>query len=154
MPETLWSTYSDAEKEEMVVTISKWAHHRTTQNNWRIFNIITLSFLKKYGYQIDDELLKSHLLWVASYHSGNGWYLEQTYNYYSISLFIVYTTIWNRTFGDDYYPEIADIIEKSAKKLMEVDNQLLCDGMDLSICGPGVFVTGHGFPEHSRLLLC
>jgi hypothetical protein len=55
---------------------------------------------------------------VASYHSGDGWYLEQTYNYYSISLFIVYTTIWNRTFGDDYYPEIAEIIERSAQKLM------------------------------------
>ena len=119
MPETLWSAYSEKEKDEMVVTISKWAHHRTTQNNWRIFNIITLSFLKKYGYEIDDDLLKSHLLWVASYHSGNGWYLEQTYNYYSISLFIVYTTIWNRTFGDEHYPEIAGIIEKSAQKLME-----------------------------------
>ncbi len=119
MPETIWFGYTEKQKEEMVITISKWAHHRTTQNNWRIFNIITLSFLKKYGYEIDDELLKSHLLWVASYHSGNGWYLEQTYNYYSISLFIVYTTIWNRTFGDKYYPEVAAIIEKSAQKLME-----------------------------------
>ena len=61
MPETLWDTYSEKEKNEMAVTISKWGHHRTTQNNWRIFNIITLSFLKKYGYEIDDELLKSHL---------------------------------------------------------------------------------------------
>lgn len=119
IPDTLWTHFTQKQKDEMVVSISKWAHHRTTQNNWRIFNIITLSFLKKYGYEIDDELLKSHLLWVASYHSGNGWYLEQTYNYYSISLFIVYTTIWNRTFGDKYYPEIADIIEKSAQKLME-----------------------------------
>jgi len=119
MPETIWTHFSEKQKEEMVITISKWGHHRTTQNNWRIFNIITLSFLKKYGYEIDDDLLKSHLLWVASYHSGNGWYLEQTYNYYSISLFIVYTTIWNRTFGDEYYPEIAAIIEKSAQKLME-----------------------------------
>lgn len=119
MPDTLWTHFTEKQKDEMVVTISKWAHHRTTQNNWRIFNIITLSFLKKYGYEIDDELLKNHLLWVASYHSGNGWYLEQTYNYYSISLFIVYTTIWNRTFGDEYYPEIANIIEKSAQKLME-----------------------------------
>ncbi len=119
MPDTLWSHFSEDQKKEMVLTISKWAHHRTTQNNWRIFNIITLSFLKKYGYEIDDQLLKDHLLWVASYHSGNGWYLEQTYNYYSISLFIVYTTIWNRTFGDEYYPEIAAIIEKSAQKLME-----------------------------------
>jgi len=119
MPDTIWSVYTEEQKNEMVETISKWAHHRTTQNNWRIFNIVTLSFLKKYGYEIDDELLKSHLLWVASYHSGNGWYLEQTYNYYSISLFIVYTTIWNRTFGDEYYPEISDIIERSAQRLME-----------------------------------
>ncbi|TCO09705.1 DUF2264 domain-containing protein [Natronoflexus pectinivorans] len=119
MPDTIWSQYTEEQKNEMVKTISKWGHHRTTQNNWRIFNITTLSFLKKHGYEIDDELLKSHLLWVASYHSGNGWYLEQTYNYYSISLFIVYTTIWNRAFGDEYYPEIADIIERSAQKLME-----------------------------------
>lgn len=119
MPDTLWSQYSRKEKDEMAITISKWGHHRTTQNNWRIFNIVTLSFLKKYGYDIDDDLLKSHLLWVASYHSGNGWYLEQTYNYYSISLFIVYTTIWNRAFGDEQYPEIAAIIERSAQKLME-----------------------------------
>ena len=119
LPDTIWTQYTEEQKEEMVVTISKWAHHRTTQNNWRIFNICALSFLKKNGYPIDDELLKSHLLWVVSYHSGDGWYLEQTYNYYSISLFIVYTTIWNRTFGDEYYPEIAEIIEKSAVKLME-----------------------------------
>ena len=119
LPDTIWTQYSEKQKEEMVVTISKWSHHRTTQNNWRIFNICALSFLKKNGYPIDDELLKSHLLWIVSYHSGDGWYLEQTYNYYSISLFIVYTTIWNRTFGDEYYPEIAAIIEKSAVKLME-----------------------------------
>ncbi len=117
MPDTIWSTYTQKQKDEMADCISKWGHHRTTQNNWRIFNIVTLSFLKKHGYQIDDEALKSHLLWVASYHSGNGWYLEQTYNYYTISLFIVYLTIWNRTFGDEFYPEIAETIEKSAQEL-------------------------------------
>ena len=117
MPDTIWSSYTQKQKDEMVKCISKWAHHRTTQNNWRIFNIVTLSFLKKHGYAIDDELLKSHLLWIASYHSGNGWYLEQTYNYYTISLFIVYLIIWNRTFGDEHYPEIAESIEKSAQEL-------------------------------------
>ena len=118
LPDVLWPWFTEKQKKEMVPTISKWAHHRTTQNNWRIFNIVALSFLKKNGYEIDDELLKSHLLWVASYHSGDGWYLEQTYNYYTISLFIVYGTIWNRAFGDEYYPEIAAIIEESAHKLM------------------------------------
>ncbi|HMA91789.1 MAG TPA: DUF2264 domain-containing protein, partial [Polyangiaceae bacterium] len=118
LPDVLWPWFTERQREEMVPTISKWAHHRTTQNNWRIFNIVALSFLKKHGYPIDDELLKSHLLWVASYHSGDGWYLEQTYNYYTISLFIVYGTIWNRAFGDEHYPEIADVIEDSAHKLM------------------------------------
>src|SRR5512145_1786528 len=99
LPDVLWPSY--------------------TQKNWRIFNIVTLSFLKKHGYEIDDELLKSHLLWVASYHSGDGWYLEQTYNYYTISLFIVYGTIWNRAFGDEHHPEIAASIEKSAHELMK-----------------------------------
>lgn len=119
LPDVLWPSYTRKQKDEMVVMISKWAHHRTTQNNWRIFNIIALSFLKKHGYEVDDELLKSHLLWVASYHSGDGWYLEQTYNYYTISLFIVYLTIWNRAFGDEFYPEISAAIEKSAHELMK-----------------------------------
>jgi hypothetical protein len=119
MPDTIWPHFTDEQRSQMVETISAWAHHRTTQNNWRIFNIIALSFLKKYGYAIDDNLLRSHLQWILSYHSGDGWYLEQTYNYYSISLFIVYTTIWNRCFGDQYYPEISNVIEQSAARLME-----------------------------------
>jgi len=119
LPDVIWPAYSQQQKDAMAVTISKWAHHRTTQNNWRIFNIVALSFLKKHGYAIDDDLLKSHLMWVASYHSGNGWYLEQTYNYYTISLFVVYGTIWNRAFGDEHYPDIAAAIENSAQELMK-----------------------------------
>ncbi|HEY1208581.1 MAG TPA: DUF2264 domain-containing protein, partial [Terracidiphilus sp.] len=80
MPDVLWPYLTEKQRDEMAVTISKWAHHRTTQNNWRVFNICALSFLKKNGYDIDDDLLKSHLQWVASYHVGNGWYLEQSYN--------------------------------------------------------------------------
>jgi hypothetical protein len=119
LPDVIWPYFTKKQKDEMAVCISKWAHHRTTQNNWRIFNMVALSFLKKHGYEIDDELLKSHLLWVVSYHSGEGWYLEQTYNYYTISLFIVYGTVWARTFGDEHYPEIAATIERSAYAMME-----------------------------------
>ncbi|MBV9123551.1 MAG: DUF2264 domain-containing protein [Planctomycetes bacterium] len=119
MPEVLWPLFTPKQKEEMAVTISKWAHHRTTQNNWRIFNICALSFLKKNGYAIDDDLLKSHLLWVASYHAGHGWYLEQSYNYYTISLFVVYGAIWNWAFGYEHYPEIAQVLEQSFGELLK-----------------------------------
>lgn len=119
LPDVIWPHLTAEQRDAMAVTISKWAHHRTTQNNWRIFNICALSFLRKHGYEIDDELLKSHLLWVVSYHAGDGWYLEQTYNYYTISLFVVYGTIWCRAFGDEHYPEIAAAIEHSAHELMQ-----------------------------------
>jgi hypothetical protein len=119
LPDLLWDGYSKEQQDQIAETISAWAHHRTTQNNWRIFNIMALSFLKLKGYSIDDQLLEDHLLWILSYHSGDGWYLEQTYNYYTISLFIVYGTIWSRTFGDTYYPEVAKAIDISAIKLFE-----------------------------------
>ncbi len=119
LPDVLWPSFTRQQKDEMAVTLSKWAHHRTTQNNWRIFNICVLSFLKLNGYTIDEDLLKSHLLWVASYHAGDGWYLEQTYNYYTISLFVVYGAIWCRAFGDQYYPEIVEVLENSFQQLMK-----------------------------------
>ena len=115
----VWNKYTREEKDAMVPCISKWAHHRTTQNNWRIFNICTLSFLEMEGYEIDRQLLKDHLLWVTSHHSGDGWYLEQTYNYYTISLFVVYMTIWNRAYGDEHYPQIAAAVEATAQSLMK-----------------------------------
>ncbi len=77
LPDVLWPHFTREQRDAMAITIHKWAHHRTTQNNWRIFNVLALSFLKKHGYAIDDELLKGHLLWIVSYHSGDGWYLEQ-----------------------------------------------------------------------------
>src|SRR5581483_5492971 len=101
-PDVLWPHLTDCLRERIATTISKWAHYRTTQNNWRLFNICALSFLKKNGYAIDDDLLKSHLMWTAAYHAGNGWYLEQSYNYYTISLFVVYGAIWSRAFGREH----------------------------------------------------
>ncbi len=119
MPDIIWPYYTKKQQDEIAVTLSKWAHHRTTQNNWRFFNIEMLSFLKKNGYEIDEELLKSHLRWIASYHAGNGWYLEQNYNYYTISMYSIYEMIWCRAFGDEYWPEIAAVYEANTRKLMD-----------------------------------
>ena len=50
MPDVMWPCLTQQQRDEMALTISKWAHHRTTQNNWRLFNVCALSFLKKHGY--------------------------------------------------------------------------------------------------------
>jgi hypothetical protein len=135
MPDVVWPYFTQQQRDEMAVTISKWAHHRTTQNNWRLFNICALSFLKKNGYAIDDDLLKSHLMWIASYHAGNGWYLEQSYNYYTISLFVVYGTIWSQTFGREHYPEIAGTTRKELRGTVSDLCELFRAQRLLSTCG-------------------
>ena len=129
----------------MAVTISKWAHHRTTQNNWRLFNICALSFLKKNGYAIDDDLLKSHLQWVASYHAGNGWYLEQSYNYYTISLFVVYGTIWSqclrpRALSGNRLACWKRVSRNCLRRMPAFSAETA-----LSTCGPEAFVIASGF---------
>ena len=107
LPDVIWPHFTKQQQDEMAVDDLQMGPSSHHAEQLALFNIGALSFLKKHGYAIDDELLKSHLLWVASYHSGDGWYLEQTYNYYTISLFVVYGTIWNRAFGDEHYPDIA-----------------------------------------------
>jgi hypothetical protein len=119
MPDIIWPYYTKEQQDAIAATLSKWAHHRTTQNNWRFFNIEMMSFLKKNGYPVDEELLKSHLLWIASYHAGNGWYLEQNYNYYTISMYSIYEMVWCRAFGDEYWPEIAAVYERNTRRLMD-----------------------------------
>ena len=119
MPDIIWPYYTKEQQDAIAATLSKWAHHRTTQNNWRFFNIEMLSFLKQNGYPVDEELLKSHLLWIASYHSGDGWYLEQNYNYYTISMYSIYEMVWCRAFGDRYWPEMAAAYERNTRQLME-----------------------------------
>lgn len=118
-PDVIWPFYSQKQKDEIAQTFAKWGHHRTTQNNWRFFNISMLSFLKLNGYPIDEDLLKNHLDWIASYHAGDGWYLEQNYNYYTISMFTFYQTIWGRAYGDKYEPEMAAVYDRTARLLMK-----------------------------------
>lgn len=118
LPDIIWPFYTQEEKDAIAKTLLAWGHHRTTQNNWRFFNISMLSFLKMNGYEIDEQLLRNHLKWIAAYYAGDGWYLEQNYNYYTISMYSMYETIWCRAFGDVYWKEIADVFEANTKKLM------------------------------------
>jgi len=118
-PDVIWPRIERARRDAMAETLSKWAHHRTTQNNWRFFNICMLSFLKLNGYAIDEDMLRDHLDWISSYHSGDGWYLEQNYNYYTISMYSLYQTVWARAYGDRHEPEAAAIFDRNVRRLME-----------------------------------
>jgi hypothetical protein len=117
-PDVIWPHIGPARRDAMAETLSKWAHHRTTQNNWRFFNICMLTFLKVHGYPIDEQALKDHLDWISSYHAGGGWYLEQNYNYYTISMYCLYQTVWARAYGDQHESEAAAAYDRTARQLM------------------------------------
>lgn len=139
MPDVIWPYLSQQQRDTVATMISKWAHCRTPANNWRFFNIMMLSFLKTKGYDIDEDLLKLHLDHLMASYAGDGWYLEQHYDYYSVWVYQLYSIIWARAYGDQYDPERVVLLEtrfndflKSYLKLFGRDGNIIMWGR--SIC--------------------
>lgn len=118
-PDVVWPHLNEEQKQDAATMLSKWGHHRTTQNNWRYFNIMMLTFLKLKGYPIDEDLLDSHLDHIMATYAGDGWHLEQNYNYYTVYVYHLYAIIWNRVYGDEHAPERAAVFESNYRKVMQ-----------------------------------
>lgn len=117
--DVIWPYLKPEEQQRMAVMFTKWGHHRTTQNNWRYFNIMMLTFLKKKGFPIDEELLNSHLDHIMAFYAGDGWYLEQNYNYYTLYVYHLYAIIWSRVYGDAHDPQRVAVFERHFRNFMQ-----------------------------------
>ncbi len=118
-PDVLWPHFTPAQKDMFAHMVSKWGHYYTLGHNWRYFNVCMLTFLKVQGYAIDDKLLKAHLLQLLSLYSGDGWYDDGHFDYYSIYVLSLYGIIWARAYGHRHEPEIAEAIERNATALLQ-----------------------------------
>lgn len=116
----LWNSYSQSEKKQIAKMISNYAHGRTNAQNWRMFNVLMLTFLKKNGFGIDDAVLQDHLLNLMSYYSGDGWYVDHaSYDMYNPWAFHFWLPYWCTLYGDEHEPEIAAIIESRNRQFVE-----------------------------------
>ncbi len=118
-PDVIWSDMTSEEKDIFANMVSKWAHAKTRSHNWRYFNVMMLTFLKKHGYPVDDDLLKMHLYHLLSLHGGDGWMHDGHYDYYSIYVFNVYGAIWCKEYGYENEPEIAGAIEEIIVRMLK-----------------------------------
>lgn len=117
--EEIWDTYSDAEKDRIAEFLSGYAHGNTVPQNWRLFNMLDLAFLKMGGYPINEDIMLEHAQAILGYYAGDGWYRDgHSFDYYSCWAFNVYAPIWNLWYGYEHLPYIAQRFEDISNELM------------------------------------
>ncbi|MDF2844644.1 MAG: hypothetical protein K0R00_3070 [Herbinix sp.] len=118
--EEIWDTYTKAEKDIIAEFLSGFAHGNTVPQNWRLFNMLDLAFLQQEGYPIDRNIMRDHAQTILNYYAGDGWYRDgHSFDYYSCWAFNVYAPLWNRWYGYENEPYIAQKFEENSNRLME-----------------------------------
>lgn len=116
----IWDTYTKAEKDCIAKFLLSFAHANTVPQNWRLFNMLNMAFLKMEGYDIDKEIMLDHAQAILNYYVGDGWYRDgHSFDYYSAWAFNVYAPLWNLWYGYENEPYIARKFEENSNKLME-----------------------------------
>ena len=117
--EEIWDTYSKEEKDRIADFLLPFAHGYTVPQNWRLFNMLDMAFLKMEGYPIDETVMLEHAKSILDYYAGDGWYRDgHSFDYYSCWAFNVYAPIWNLWYGYEHMPYIAQRFEEISNELM------------------------------------
>lgn len=116
----IWDAYTKEEKDVIADFLTGYANGNTVPQNWRLFNMLDMAFLHMEGYPIKEEIMAEHAQAILNYYAGDGWYRDgQCFDYYSCWAFNVYAPIWNRWYGYENAPYIAQKFEEYSNKLME-----------------------------------
>lgn len=118
--EELWNTYTKEEKDTIAEFLSSFAHANTVPQNWRLFNMLDMAFLNMEGYPVDKEIMLDHAQAILNYYAGDGWYRDgHSFDYYSCWAFNVYAPLWNKWYGYENEPYLAEQFEEHSNRLMQ-----------------------------------
>lgn len=116
----IWNRYTKAEKDIIAKLLLSYAHESTVAQNWRFFNMLVMAFLYKEGYEIKKNVMAEHASETLAYYAGGGWYRDgHSFDYYSCWAFNVYAPIWNKWYGYENLPYIAEKFESNSNELMK-----------------------------------
>lgn len=116
----IWERYSKAEQDQIAAFLSEWARESTVPQNWRLFNMLDMAFLKMHGYKVDDTIMLEHAAAILNYYAGDGWYRDgQSFDYYSVWAFNFYGPLWCQWYGYQYAPALAARFEENSNALMK-----------------------------------
>lgn len=119
LPESLWEKLDKAEKNQIATAMQGWSGGWTKTHNWRWFNVMMMTFLKHNGYPIDEQLMLNHLDHLLMLESGEGWFRDKSHDYYTVHVFQLYGSIWNRFYGWKNEPARAAEIDRQFHRFME-----------------------------------
>lgn len=114
----LWKPLSQEVKDKLALKMLSYGEGPYVDNNWKYFCVFILTFLKSEGYQVDDNQLGSLLKKILNDYSGDGWYLDDSYDYYSMWGYQLYAVIWSIYYGEKQYPEIAGLLKKNFEEML------------------------------------
>ncbi len=116
----LWERLEKEERDAIADFLYGYAHANTVPQNWRLFNMLDMAFLKLYGYEINESIMLDHAQAILAYYAGDGWYRDgHSFDYYSCWAFNMYAPLWNLWYGYEHMPEIAARFEENSNRLME-----------------------------------
>jgi hypothetical protein len=116
--EQIWDKYTREQKDQVAAFISDYAHSKTLSHNWRYFTVLMLTFLKVNGYESDETLLQDHLQHIMALYTGDGWYRDLGFDFYTPWGFHFYAPIWCKWYGNEHEPQLAKIIEQRHAEFM------------------------------------
>lgn len=107
--DVLWNTFTPEQRDALAALFKAYGEGPTIGSNWKFFNVFALSFLKKHGYEVNEEYLATQLRDLLAMYRGEGWYNDApAYDYYSAWAFQTYGPLWAQLFGKEQYPEYAE----------------------------------------------
>jgi len=115
----LWDPLNAAQKKQIADLISGYAHERTIGQNWRLFNLLMLTFLKRNGFSIDEAVMQDHLQNVLADYAGDGWYADDvTYDMYNPWAYHSWLPLWCHFYGFEHEPEAAAAIQSHNREFV------------------------------------
>ena len=115
----VWLRFSQNERDRIATFLSDYAVANTVPQNWRLFNMLDMAFLKQEGYEIDRSVMREHAQAILAYDTGDGWYRDgHSFDYYSCWAFGFYTPLWNLWYGYENEPYLAQRFEENSRELM------------------------------------
>jgi len=113
----LWDPLTKDTKDKLASKMLSYGEGPCVDNNWKYFCVFILTFLKSEGYKVDENQLEILLHKILDDYSGDGWYLDDSYDYYSMWGYQLYAVIWCLYYGEKHYPEIAHCLKRNFKEM-------------------------------------
>ncbi|MFD7130669.1 DUF2264 domain-containing protein [Streptomyces sp. NPDC059894] len=95
----IWDKLDTRVREQVVDWLSGFVGHRTWDNNWRLFQVVSEQFLASVGAPFSQRDIDSGLDRIEDWYIGDGWYTDgdgRNFDYYNGWAMHLYPLMWAR----------------------------------------------------------